>query len=182
MDFHGETSEVLKNSEVRIRKEKRKSLAIKVTPDGVQVLIPQELAAESPQVQDFIRRGLGELVLPALVPATERLDKSALLALVEEWTERLGVQVKRVQLRAMRSKWGSVSTAGNLTLARDLVKLPRRLVEYVICHELLHLRVPTHNRLHRLLLSRHIPDWRDREQELGRWALVPSATGKSSTR
>jgi predicted metal-dependent hydrolase len=144
MILSNETSEVPKTSEVwQVCRQKRKSLAIKVTPDGVQVLIPQELVTESPQVQDFIRRGLGEFALPASVPTTERLDKSALLALVEEWSERLGVQVKRVQLRAIRSKWGSVSMAGNLTLARDLVKLPRKLVEYVICHELLHLRMPS---------------------------------------
>jgi predicted metal-dependent hydrolase len=50
--------------------------------------------------------------------------------------------------------------------------MPRRLVEYVICHELLHLRSPTHNKLYRLLLSQHIPDWRERERELGRWVLI----------
>lgn len=138
----------------------------------MRVLIPQDLSVGSPQVQDFIRRGLGELASPAPVLAAERLDRDGLLALVEEWAERLGVQVKRVQLRRMRNKWGSISTAGNLTLALDLLKLPRKVVEYVVCHELLHLRVPTHNRLYRLLLSHHIPDWREREQELGRWVLV----------
>jgi predicted metal-dependent hydrolase len=94
------------------------------------------------------------------------------LALVEDWAGRLGVQVKRVQLRAMRNKWGSISTAGTLTLTRDLLDMPHRLVEYVICHELLHLRVPTHNRDYRLLLSCYIPDWREREQELGNWVLL----------
>jgi len=72
----------------------------------------------------------------------------------------------------MRNKWGSVSTAGNLTLAGDLLNLPRRLAEYVVCHELLHLRVPGHNRLYRLLLGHYIPDWRERERELGRLARV----------
>jgi predicted metal-dependent hydrolase len=85
----------------------------------------------------------------------------------------LGVNVKRVQLRAMRNKWGSISTAGTLTLANDLLDMPRRLVEYVVCHELLHLKVPTHNRLYRLLLNQHIPDWRERERELGRRGLEP---------
>jgi predicted metal-dependent hydrolase len=68
----------------------------------------------------------------------------------------------------MRQKWGSISTAGTLTLADDLLNLPPRLVEYVICHELLHLKAPHHNRLFYLLLAQHIPDWRDREQKLGR--------------
>jgi predicted metal-dependent hydrolase len=157
---------------VQIRQQPRKSLAMKVTPGGVQVLIPQSLAVDSPEVQTFIEGGLRQLALPEPVPSTERLSKEDVLALVEDWAGRLGVQVKRVQLRAMRNKWGSISTAGTLTLASDLLGMPRWLVEYVICHELLHLKVPTHNRLYRLLLTRHIRDWRHREQELGRWVLA----------
>ncbi len=104
--------------------------------------------------------------------AGERLSKDDVLALVETWAGQLGVGVKRVQLRAMRNKWGSISTGGTLTLASDLLDIPRRLVEYVVCHELLHLKVPTHNRLYHLLLSRYIPDWLERERELGRWVLT----------
>jgi predicted metal-dependent hydrolase len=106
------------------------------------------------------------------VPPAERLSREDMLELVETWAERLGVEVKRVQLRAMRNKWGSISTAGTLTLASDLLDMPPRLVEYVVCHELLHLQVPTHNRVYRLLLSSCIPDWRERERVLGRWVLM----------
>jgi predicted metal-dependent hydrolase len=157
---------------VQIRQQPRKSLAMKVTPGGVQVLIPQGLAVDSPEVQTFIEGGLRQLALPEPVPAAERLSKEDVLALVENWAGRLGVEVKRVQLRAMRNKWGSISTAGTLTLARDLLDMPRHLVEYVICHELLHLTIPTHNRVFHLLLSRHIPDWCERERVLGRWVLM----------
>jgi len=157
--------------DVQIKQQPRKSLAMKVTPGGVQVLIPQSLSADSPEVQTFIEDGLGKMTSPEPVQAEERLSKEEVLTLVEIWAGHLGVQVERVQLRAMRNKWGSISTAGTLTLASDLLDMPCRLVEYVICHELLHLKVPTHNRLYRLLLSQHIPDWQDREQELGRWVL-----------
>jgi len=101
--------------DVQIRPQARQSLALQVTPGGVQVLVPQGLTADSPQVQEFIRRGLHKLAPPAPAPAEEQLDREGLLELVEEWVERLGVQVRRVQLRAMRRKWGSISTAGNLT-------------------------------------------------------------------
>ncbi len=162
---------------VQIRPQPRKSLAMKVMPGGVQVLIPQHMEADSPEVQDFIREGLDTLAPPQPIPASQRLSKEELLELVDAWAARLGVQVRRVQLRAMRNKWGSISTAGTLTLASDLLSVPRRLVEYVICHELLHLKVPTHNRVYRLLLSRHIPNWRERERELGRWVSVRDVGG-----
>ncbi|MFQ5610593.1 MAG: M48 family metallopeptidase [Anaerolineae bacterium] len=157
---------------IQIKPQARKSLAMKATPAGVQVLIPRHLDAGSEQVQAFVAEGLDKLTPPLPVPDTERLSKDEILALVDAWVERLAVQVGRVQLQPMRQKWGSISTAGNLTLASDLVNLPRHLVEYVVCHELLHLKVPTHNRLYYLLLGRHIPDWREREQELGRWVLA----------
>ena len=159
------------NANVQIRPQARQSLALKVTPGGVQALIPHNLPADSAEAQVFIRDGLRELAPPTPVPPAEWLDKESLLVLVDEWAGRLGVQAGRVQLRRMRNKWGSISTAGNLTLARDLLQLPRRLVDYVICHELLHLKTPYHNRLYRLQLGRHMPDWRERERELGRWVL-----------
>jgi len=158
--------------DVQIRRQSRKSLALKVTPGGVVALIPQGLAADSATVQDFIEEGLRKLTPPQPAPVGDPLSKEDVLALAETWAKRLGVRVQRVQLRAMRNKWGSISTAGNLTLASDLVNLPRHLVEYVICHELLHLTVPAHNGVYHLLLSRYIPNWREREQELGRWMLV----------
>lgn len=158
--------------DVQIRPQPRKSLAMKVTPGGIQVLIPQGLPADSAEVQTFIEKSLRQLTPSQPTPPTERLSKDDVLALVEAWAGRLDVEVKRVQLRAMRNKWGSISTAGTLTLAGDLLHIPRHLVDYVICHELLHLKVPTHNRLYRLLLTRHIPDWRRREQELARWTIA----------
>ena len=159
------------NYNVQIRQQERKSLAMKITPRGVLVLIPQYVAADSAEVREFIEEGLRDLKPPKPVPPSERLSKDDLLALVETWAEKLGVRVNRVQLRAMRNKWGSISTAGNLTLSGDLMHLPRHLAEYVVCHELLHLRVPSHNKVYRLVLSYHVPDWREREEELAGWTL-----------
>ena len=157
---------------VRIRHQARKSLAMKVTPAGILVLVPKGLLADNAEVQGFIEEGLSKLPRPEPVPREETLDREALLALAHDWASRLGVTVTRVQIRRMRSKWGSISSAGTLTLANDLTRLPRKLVDYILCHELLHLKVPNHNRDYHLFLSRHIPDWKEREQELAAWTLA----------
>jgi hypothetical protein len=159
---------------VQVRQQKRHSLAMKVLPSGVQVLIPQDLDANSAQVQQFIAEGLSKLATPTPVNENERLTKQQILDLVDQWARCLEVTVTRVQLRTMRNKWGSISTAGTLTLADDLLRLPPRLVEYVVIHELLHLIVPTHTKAYRLQLSQHIPDWQQREQELGGWVFATS--------
>ena len=165
---------------LKIKPQARKSLAMKVTPAGIEVLIPRHLEADSEPVQRFIAEGLRKLTPPPPVPAAERferLSKAGILTLVEEWAGRLDVQAQRVQLQPMHQKWGSISTAGNLTLAADLLTLPKELVEYVICHELLHLKVPNHNKLYYLLLRQHIPDWREREQVLAQWTLAKVGEG-----
>lgn len=157
------------NINLKIKPQKRNSLALKVTPNGVEVLIPNHLDPEGRQVQTFIEAGLQKLTSPPTGLPT--LTKDEIMALVDRWADQLGLAVERVQLRPMRQKWGSISTNGNLTLADDLLKLPPHLVEYVICHELLHLKVPHHNKLYYLLLGQHIPDWRHREQALSQWVL-----------
>lgn len=154
---------------LKIKPQNRQSLALKVTPNGLELLLPHHLDPNSDRVQTFIETGLQKLTPP---PATEdTLSKAELMALVDEWADRLGITVSRVQVRPMRQKWGSISTAGTLTLAADLLNLPLRLVEYVICHELLHLKAPYHNRLYYLLLWQQMPDWQERAQTLGRWVL-----------
>ena len=157
---------------IKVKAQPRQSLAMKVTPTGLEVLIPDTLPADSEQVQNFIAAGLDKLRPLPSIPSPECLGKDEILARVDLWAERLGVRVQRVQFQPMRRKWGSISTAGNLTLANDLIDLPRHLVDYVICHELLHLRVAHHNRLYYLLLDYHISAWRNYEQELGCWTLA----------
>ena len=68
--------------------------------------------------------------------------------------DRGGVGVKGRQ--RMGSGWG----------AR---RLPPDLVDYVLCHDLLHLRVPDHSKGFRVMMGCYIPDWRKRELALAGW-------------
>jgi hypothetical protein len=60
----------------------------------------------------------------------------------------------------MTRKWGSCSSAGTVTLASDLVHKDRRFQDYVMVHELLHLRYATHGRVFKALMNAHVPGWR----------------------
>lgn len=64
----------------------------------------------------------------------------------------------------MTRKWGSCSTGGVVTLAEDLAAEEQNFQDYVIVHELLHLRVPNHGKLFKALLTVHVPNWRDHYQ------------------
>ena len=80
------------------------------------------------------------------------------------WATKLRVNPKVIRVQEMRRKWGSCSSAGTVTLASDLAVQDRRFQDYVILHELLHLRLPTHGRVFKALMSAHVPGWQAMEQ------------------
>jgi type I restriction enzyme M protein len=55
---------------------------------------------------------------------------------------------------------------GHPAPARELAAQDRNLVDYVLCHELLHRKVPEHTQSWQLLMGIHLPDWRERERRL----------------
>ena len=88
-------------------------------------------------------------------------------ALIEQWVPRLRVRVAGYFLQRMRTKWGSCNhTARTIRLNTELVKKPRDLLEYVVVHELVHLRVPTHGERFVALMDEHCPTWREARAEL----------------
>lgn len=79
------------------------------------------------------------------------------------WALKLKVNPRTVRVQAMRHKWGSCSSAGTVTLAADLLDQDVRFQDYVIVHELLHLRYATHGRVFKALMSAHVPGWQAME-------------------
>jgi predicted metal-dependent hydrolase len=77
-----------------------------------------------------------------------------------EWAVKLRVNPRVVRVQEMRHKWGSCSAKGTVTLAFDLAEAEPRFRDYVIVHELLHLRVRNHGRLFKTLMSAYVPGWR----------------------
>ena len=65
-----------------------------------------------------------------------------------------------VALRQMKSRWGSCSPGGRLTLNPLLIRASREAIDYVITHELCHLRHHDHGRAFYTLLARYVPGWK----------------------
>lgn len=80
------------------------------------------------------------------------------------WAVKLKVNPRVVRIQGMKRKWGSCSVAGTVTLATDLADEDRRFQNYVIVHELLHLRIRSHGRLFTALMNAHLPGWRGLDQ------------------
>ncbi|MFC1460574.1 M48 family metallopeptidase [Microvirga arabica] len=87
-------------------------------------------------------------------------EQDVLREKVSYWAQQLGVEPKLVRVQHMTRKWGSCSIAGVITLATDLTSESSSFQDFVIVHELLHLRVPNHGKLFKALIGAYVPDWR----------------------
>ena len=69
-------------------------------------------------------------------------------------------------IRTMKRRWGSCSNKGIITLSTEMVKLPDLFTEYVIVHELCHLKHHNHGSDYYKLLSKLFPDWKTVRKEM----------------
>jgi predicted metal-dependent hydrolase len=72
-------------------------------------------------------------------------------------------------VRTMKSRWGSCSNKGIITLSTELIKLPDLFIEYVIIHELCHLKHHNHGTGYYNLLSELFPEWKRLRKELRKY-------------
>jgi predicted metal-dependent hydrolase len=82
------------------------------------------------------------------------------------WLQQLHPALPAFRLRSMRTRWGSCSPKGELVLNPQLVKAPRHCIDYVIFHELCHLKEHNHSPQYYRLLLRVLPDWEQRKMAL----------------
>jgi predicted metal-dependent hydrolase len=85
--------------------------------------------------------------------------------------EHYGFRVSALRIRTMRSRWGSCSGQGVISLNTELIRLPDTYLEYVILHELCHLRHHNHGAGFYELLSELFHDWKAVRKELKGYSL-----------
>ncbi len=96
------------------------------------------------------------------------MNKNEIKELVKQWSQTIGAYPRKVRIIKMSHKWASVSSRGTLTLNALLLDFPPSIIEYVIVHELVHLKtkVKTHNKLFKVTLASYLPDWESRDKKL----------------
>ncbi|OOG41902.1 hypothetical protein B0E51_04840 [Rhodanobacter sp. C05] len=95
--------------------------------------------------------------------------KLAVPALLAKWEPIVGAWAEHFYVQHMKTKWGSCNpTARNIRLNTELAKKPPECLEYIVVHELVHLREPTHNDRFIALMNKLMPHWRDCRDMLNR--------------
>ena len=94
-------------------------------------------------------------------------------ALIDHWQQRLGVQSNKLFIQAMSRRWGSCNPATkNIRLNTQLAQKPRTCLDYIVLHELSHLKVPTHGEEFVALLDSLQPDWQERRRLLNNLPIL----------
>lgn len=85
---------------------------------------------------------------------------------VDCYTERMGVGYEALELRNQRTRWGSCSTEGTISLNWRLIMAPPEIVDYLVVHELAHLTEQHHGQAFWQLVGEYIPDYKVKAQWL----------------
>ncbi len=160
--------------EVVFRKSLRsRSISIRVHPvKGVSVSVPYIVPYAAAKLFFEARRGWiletmarqrekyrdVKVASPSEVEALRRQARAQLPGRLAELAARYGFTYNRVAIKHNASNWGSCSTKGNINLNLNIVRLPKVLQDYVLIHELCHLRHPDHGHGFHLLLEHLLTD------------------------
>jgi predicted metal-dependent hydrolase len=99
-----------------------------------------------------------------------RKEAAELIAL---WQQRLDVRINKLFVQAMSRQWGSCNPATkNIRLNTQLAQKPRACLDYIVLHELAHLKVPTHGEEFVALLDSLQPDWQERRRLLNNLPIL----------
>lgn len=165
-----------------IRKSKRaKYLRLAVYPDGRVVLTVPHWLGGGVIERFFAERA--EWVREKLeffrsAPRTKqprsredyRARKGEARALVEgriaHYAACYGLTVRAISIRQQKTRWGSCSRRGNISINYRILDLPSELQDYLVVHELCHLREMNHSPRFWALVAETIPDYREQKYAL----------------
>jgi predicted metal-dependent hydrolase len=103
---------------------------------------------------------------PAVETALRQIAARELIPRLRTLAAEHSLTVAHVSIRNQRSRWGSCSTSGVIALNFRLVQMPPWVSDYVLLHELMHLRQRNHSRRYWRLVEQVCPDFRAAEQWL----------------
>lgn len=156
------------------KKIKRINLYVKA-PDGrVEVTAPLltprlVIDAFVRSKADWIRKKQAQITAKAAaerpeipISEAERAELKARIAkLLPLWVERTGLVPSRWQVRSMKTRWGSCNTrTHSINFALQLARKDDECLNYIILHELAHIKVPNHGPAFKAILDSYMPDWR----------------------
>jgi predicted metal-dependent hydrolase len=85
---------------------------------------------------------------------------------IDNYAPKIGVYPKKVTIREQKTRWGSCSSKGNISLNWKLIMAPSKVIDYVIVHELCHMREMNHSKNFWNIVSEVCPDFKESQKWL----------------
>jgi predicted metal-dependent hydrolase len=114
----------------------------------------------------FVEECLKQASDKRMVERTEKEFRNLTHSLIEKALMEMGGRLNHIYFRIMKTKWASLSSRKNLTINRLMKHLPIHLLNYVIFHEIFHLKEKRHNDKFWERISRRFNNYEDLEKEL----------------
>jgi predicted metal-dependent hydrolase len=173
-DFHG--PEPFEIHYIRVRTARR--YIMRVRPDGaLRVTIPRggsraEALQFAERHRDWALRQRSKVLAARRPPDVEQALKAQaqreLPPRLLELAALHGLTVNRISIRGQRSRWGSCSPRGHIALNYRLMLMPPHVREYILIHELMHLKQADHSRKFWRAVEAACPGFRESERWLRR--------------
>ena len=86
--------------------------------------------------------------------------------LTKKWAKNMGVEPEHISFRYSKNRWGSCSSTNRISFNYHLVKLSSSLIEYVVIHELAHIKKKNHSKEFWRLVHKHMRDYKVKEEKI----------------
>ena len=127
----------------------------------IQINVPANQSFQRPEIQQFIRK--------VIINVMRQEANVYLPSRLHELAAKHGLKVENVYVKHVKSRWGSCSSVNNINLNLHLMRLPDRLIDYVILHELAHTIEKNHGPGFWKLLEKICPESRQLDKELNHY-------------
>ena len=102
----------------------------------------------------------------------KKLANQILIPRLNQLATKLNLKYSMAKIVDVKAKWGSCDSKQNIKLNYKLIMLPYQLIDFVLIHELIHLIELNHSKQYFLLLSKALPDWKQRRAQIKKYAFL----------
>jgi len=117
-------------------------------------------------------KGKSEAVKKAVCEWFKELAKTDVEHYVRKHSEKHGLKVGKIRIKNQKQRWGSCSWDNSININWQLVLFPRKMMEYVVVHELCHIRHRDHSNRFWKFVKDHLPDFEKSRDWLGKYASI----------
>ncbi len=172
--------------EIELIRSKRKTICIEITPDARVIVrapkyasvaeINRLIGEKADWIDKHLRKMQEKQKERAQAPQPELTTQEIKLLTtrakriipqrVRYYANLMGVEYGRITIRMQKSRWGSCSGKGNLNFNCLLMRTPDEIIDYVVVHELCHLKEMNHSSRFWAEVEKVIPDYKERRKWL----------------